>query len=294
MAKNKVKDKSTSSKKSFEVEMEDASGGNQSYKQFLILLVLLITYLVFKPSLKFGFVNWDDYESLVNNSNLEIFSKEWSWEAVKTLFTSDVLGAYIPLSSFTFAIEKYFFAPNPVAHPFVFHFSNLFLHLLSTFLVFLLFDKLLKNKIPALLGSLLFGIHPMHVESVAWVTERKDVLYGMFFLLSLLMYIRYIQAERNKPLWYGLALFLSVFSYLSKVQAVSLPLTMIVIDMLLARQWSSLKIVVLEKLPWWILSILFGFINLYFLTQTRTVRFQGSDLSYSLIEKITLAMYSYV
>jgi protein O-mannosyl-transferase len=292
MAKNKIKVK-PSGKDKEDFNKSDVLA-EKSIFNFWVLAVLLITFLIFKPSLKYGFVNWDDYESLVNNVNLASFGKEWSWAAVKNIFASDVLGAYIPLSSLSFALEKYFFAPDPAAHPSVFHFTNLFLHLVSTCLVFFLFTKLFKNKLPALFGALLFGIHPMHIESVAWVTERKDVLYGMFFLLSLLAYIRYIQEGSKKLLWYGLALLLSIFSYFSKIQAVTLPLTMVVIDMLLGRDWRSLKLLILEKLPWWILSLLFGCINIYFLLQTKTVRLEGSELSYSFFEKIALAVYSYV
>jgi protein O-mannosyl-transferase len=300
MAKKKIKAEFGSRRtgtglesKSIQANKEEGNDKKGIYSRILVFVVLFITFLVFKPSLKSGFVNWDDYESLVNNVNLESFGNEWSWAAVKKIFTTDVLGAYIPLSSLSFAIEKYFFAPNPIGQPFVFHFTNLLIHLISTYLVFLLFSQLSDKRLPAIFGALIFGIHPMHVESVAWVTERKDVLYGMFFLLGLLAYIRYAQSDQRKFFWYGMALLFSVLSYFCKIQAVTLPLTMVVTDMILGRNWSNLKLLFLEKLPWWILSLVFGLINIHFLLQTRIVRIEGNDLSYGFFEKIVLAVYSY-
>ena len=150
---------------------------------FIGLLIVLITFLVFIPALSLHFVNWDDPNNLLENESLKTFSYEWNWAAVKTIFTSDVIGNYNPLPVFSFAIEKYFFAQDPVANPFIFHLTNVWMHLICTLMVFFLFSKLGLNKTASFAGALLFGIHPMRVESVAWVTERIDVYMGYFFLL---------------------------------------------------------------------------------------------------------------
>ena len=104
-----------------------------------LALVVLVTLIIFWPSLSLEFVNWDDPQNLLENENLTIFAYQWDWNAVKNIFKSDVMGNYNPLPIFTFAIEKYFFARNPEANPFIFHFNNLWMHLVCTALVFTLF-----------------------------------------------------------------------------------------------------------------------------------------------------------
>ncbi|HOY42662.1 MAG TPA: hypothetical protein PLX60_12395, partial [Chitinophagales bacterium] len=124
-------------------------------------LVTILTFVVFLPSLSLGFVNWDDPYNLTENETLKVFATQWSWSGVKEIFTTDVIGNYNPLPVFTFAIEKYFFARNPLEHPFVFHFNNVWMHVLCTLFVFLIFTKLGMSRIAAIIGALLFGIHPM-------------------------------------------------------------------------------------------------------------------------------------
>ncbi|HET9057363.1 MAG TPA: hypothetical protein VFN30_11020 [Chitinophagaceae bacterium] len=258
------------------------------------LLLLFIIFLTFLPSLSLAFVNWDDAENLLDNDNLKIFAYEWNWKAVKTIFSDDVIGNYNPLPIFTFAIEKYFFAKNPATSPFVFHFNNLWMHMTCTFFVFVLLLKLGLTRTGAFIGALLFGIHPMRVESVAWVTERKDVLYGMFFMAALIAYVNFIQKEKNKTKWYVFSMALSLFSYFAKVQAVVLPLSMVAIDFYLKRKWSSPKILILEKLPWWVMSIVFGVLNIYFLKQNKSIDPDSSALAYTFIDRLAVGAYAYV
>jgi hypothetical protein len=103
------------------------------------VILVAVTFAVFYPSLSLGFVNWDDQVNILENKTLEPFTYEWSWGAVKSIFTTHVIGGYNPLSIFTFAVEKYFFAPYPTSAPFIFHFNNLWMHLVCTLLVFLIF-----------------------------------------------------------------------------------------------------------------------------------------------------------
>lgn len=255
-------------------------------------LILLITFLVFKHSLSLDFVNWDDQENIIDNATLRNFAVLWDWKDVKTIFMSNVMGGYNPLPIFTFAIEKYFFAHNPLLNPFIFHLDNLWMHLVCTFLVYALFTKLNVSKSAAFIGALLFGIHPMRVESVAWITERKDVLYGMFFLGALLTYINYTKSDKHKTRWYIFTIVISVFSYFSKIQAVTLPLTMIALDFYFKRNWRSPKILIIEKLPWWILSLVFGFINIHFLKLQNTIT-DKTVVKFNFLERLAVGAYSY-
>lgn len=257
------------------------------------VVILLITFFVFKHSLSLQFVNWDDPYNLLENETLKIFSYNWDWKAVKTIFTADVIGNYNPLPIFTFAIEKYFFAPDPVLKPFIFHFDNLWMHLVCTHFVYILFTKLGLSRTAAFIGALLFGIHPMRVESVAWITERKDVLYGMFFLGALLCYINYLNAVKNKTAWYILTIVLAIISCLSKVQAVTLPLTMVAVDFYFKRKWLSPKILIFEKLPWWLISLTFGLINIYTLKNQNSLNSDSHVVAFNFIDKLAVGAYSY-
>lgn len=258
-----------------------------------VAIVVTITFVVFVPSLSLGFVNWDDPFNLLENETLKAFATHWDWASVKAIFTTDVIGNYNPLPIFTFAIEKYLFAPNPLEHPFFFHVNNVWMHVVCTLFVFLIFTELGLGRIAAVIGALLFGIHPMRVESVAWITERKDVLYGMFFLTSLYAYIRYARNDAAKTKWYAFALLLSVFSYFSKVQAVTLPLSMVAVDFYLNRNWKNPKTLIAEKMPWWLLSLAFGLINIYFLKRNNSLSSSSHVVDYSFIDKLAVGAYSY-
>jgi tetratricopeptide (TPR) repeat protein len=274
-------------------EQKKASTPAKGSKNLYILLLLAVTTILFYPSLSYLLVDWDDNINLYQNKTLDSFASQWNWEQVKLIFTSDVGGNYNPLPIFTFAIEKYLFANDPVETPGIFHFTNLVLHLVCSILVFKLFTRLGLGIFFAFAGALLFGIHPMRIESVVWVTERKDVLYGAFFLGALLTYLNYVKGEADKYKWYGLTILLSVFSYFAKIQAVTLPLTMVALDFFIGRKWLTFKTLVIEKLPWWCLSLAFGLINIYFLRNAETI---ADDLfqQHAFLDRLAIGAYSYL
>ena len=146
--------------------------------------------------------------------------------------------------------------------PTVYHVNNVLLHLVCVFFIFRIFRSLNLSSLAAGAGALLFGIHPMRVESVAWVTERKDVLFGAFFLAALWFYIQYVKTGYVKKYFYA-ALGLFIFALFAKIQAVSLPLTMLLVDYYFKR---PLKIkLVIEKWAFFGLSLLIGLVGIYFL-----------------------------
>ena len=203
----------------------------RSYKE--ILIVLGLTFLVYIPSLRGDFVNWDDPD-YVN----ETFFK---FSDFKTLVTTPIQGNYHPLTVLSLALNYAISGMNAWSY----HLVNLLLHLLNCFLVFRLTLMLSSNALIAFVTSLLFGIHPMHVESVAWVTERKDVLYSAFFLSGLIAYIKFIESSRAKH--YVLAIVFLILALLSKPAAVVFPLVLFCIDLFRQRKL-SMKLVI-EKLP---------------------------------------------
>jgi tetratricopeptide (TPR) repeat protein len=169
--------------------------------------------------------------------------------------------------------------------PFLYHFDNVLLHVATTALAFFFFRALGVRGWGLALGTALFGIHPMRAESVAWVTERKDVLYGLFYIAALLTYWKYVTAQKSK--FYAFTLILGLLSLFAKIQAVSLPLSMLAMDWLAGRDLKSMK-VWLEKLPFFALSLVFGLVGIHFLNEAEGFK----DTGYSLMERFFFATAS--
>lgn len=213
--------------------------------------ILLATLIVYLPSLRNALTNWDDNQYLLTNPLVNQFS----FQTLAKLFapTTYALGNYHPLTLLTYAIEWHFAGANP----FVYHLTSLLLHLVSTVLVWRVVLALTAgNARSALVTAALFALHPMHVESVAWISERKDVLYTVFFLGSLLMYLQHGASGRARDLVGALLLFL--LSLLSKGQAVVLPVVFLLADAYQRRPLTRRS--VLEKSPFFLLALLFGVI----------------------------------
>ncbi|MEO0128149.1 MAG: tetratricopeptide repeat protein [candidate division WOR-3 bacterium] len=228
---------------------------NFSYRIKVIILIagiVIFTFVSLSPCLKNGYCNWDDYHLITANHSI----KELSWKNIKEIFSSGYVGTYIPLTVLSFALENKFFKLNP----FVTHLINLILHLLNVILVFGLLYLLTDNLLISAIVSLLFGIHPLHVESVAWATERKDMLYSFFFLSSLTFYHFYRQ--KAKKIYYFFSLLLFVFSLLSKPMAVTLPLVLILLDYYYEKQFKIKQIY--SKIAYLVPAILVGIINIHF------------------------------
>jgi len=203
----------------------------------ILFFVLVITFFAFSSSLLSGFTNWDDELLVVDNPEI----RSLDFNHIKTIFTSTASLGYIPLSIFSFAIEYHFFGLNP----FVFHLDNLILHLVVLALLFFFGLRLGLHAWASGLAVLLFGIHPMHVESVAWISERKDVLYAIFYLLALHSHWSYL--ETRKKSFYALIILYGLLSMLAKPMALSLPLILGVLDWMKGRKFTLN--VVWEKIP---------------------------------------------
>jgi len=215
-------------------------------KWALPLVAIVITGIAFYPSLFNGWTNWDDEVYVLNNENI----KEFSWGQIKYWFTEYHHGNYHPFTMISYMVEYSIAEFNPV----IYHFTNYLLHLLNTGLVFFFIFKLIGRKDAALITAILFGVHPMHVESVAWISERKDLLYTAFYLGSLLVYLGYKQTPDWKK--YIILLLLFSGSLFSKSAAVVLPVILLLIDYFQGRKL-TIKLFV-EKIPLFGLSIVFG------------------------------------
>jgi protein O-mannosyl-transferase len=225
-----------------------------SVKVALYLLVLSVcTWVVYTPALKAKFtINWDDDRYVTLNKDITTDSEE-AWH---NLLTKPYAENYHPLTMLSLKLDY----TIGKLRPSVYHRTNLLIHIGSALLVFWLVLLWVKNKEVALLCALVFAVHPLNVESVAWVSERKNVLYGFFFLASLVAYQYY--SLTSKWLFYLFSILLFVMSLLSKGMAVSLSVTLIAIDLFNRREVGIWKLC-LEKLPFFFLSFFFGFLAIH-------------------------------
>lgn len=249
-------------------------------------IILLVSFLVFSQGIQFGFVNWDDDRNIYENPNiLNITNWETFFGNLKAIFSTHVIGNYNPLAILSFALEKVVFGFD---HLGFWHLDNIILHLIVVMFVFRIGLALELNLIPAAFLALLFGIHPMRVESVIWLTERKDVLFGAFYFCALYYYIKSVKLKFQKR--YRIIILVSfILALLSKIQAVSLPLSMLVIDYYFGRKL-TLKLIT-EKWLYFLLAFITGVVGIYFL------RIQGSlesNTSFPFFERIFIGAYSYV
>ncbi|HAZ01204.1 MAG: hypothetical protein A2W95_17565 [Bacteroidetes bacterium GWA2_40_14] len=249
-------------------------------KPFLWLAAILgVTVAIYAPSLGFPFYpNLDDGRLILNNPVVIDFPNQMG-----TVFSEFVYGLYHPLTTLSFIADYQLFGTNPLG----FRLHNLILHLINVLLVFFFVTRLPTNKNVALFAALLFALHPMHMESVIWVSERKDVLFTFFFLLSLLCYLNW--HETGKKLWWATATVFFLFSLLSKATAVILPLVLIIVDYIRSGKinWKS----IINKWPYFLLSLIFGIVNIK--AQQSIDFIQPIADSYSLGQLVTMPVYSF-
>jgi tetratricopeptide (TPR) repeat protein len=250
--------------------------------------ILVLTFLVFSNTLSAGFVNWDDHGYLWLNPMV----KPLGSVDLAQIFTGHTHGNYSPLVILTYCFEHTFdtiVKPGEMAvenfQPFLYHLDNVLLHLGATAMAFFFLRALGLKGWGLALATALFGMHPMRSESVAWVTERKDVLYGLFYIAALHSYWKFAQNGQTRH--YLFTLLFGLLALFSKIQAVSLPLSMLALDWLAGRDWKSLK-VWLEKAPFFALSLVFGLVGIHFLGEAEGLK----DTGYPMTERFFFATAS--
>ena len=242
-----------------------------------ILGVCVLTAIVFFPMLSNGFTNWDDQFYITENPMLR--GPDWA-----SIFSKPLMANYHPLTVATLALNYQLSA----LEPFTYHLVNWIVHILNTGLVFFFAYKLSDQR-PwvGLITALLFGIHPMHVESVAWASERKDVLFTFFFVVSLIYYDKYIRQQNWK--FYLITITMFFLSLVSKPAAVSLPLVLLLMDWYRGRSLSVTK-VWLEKIPFFILSLIFGLMTIKFQEASKAF---AEAANYPFWQKIIFSFYGF-
>ena len=231
-------------------------------------LIAFLTSAAFLPTLQNHFVDWDDYPNLLDNFHY----RGLGWTHLRWMWTTFHMGHYIPLTWMTFGVDYLLWGLKP----FGYHLTSLLLHAANAAVFYFAALRLLKLALPgpaernqtglalsAGVAALLFALHPLRVGSVAWATERGDVLSGLFYLLTLLVYLRACEpgAHDHRSYWWSVGLF--VCALLSKSMAVSLPVVLLILDVYPLRRlggpigwWSApARRVYAEKIPFGLLAL---------------------------------------
>jgi hypothetical protein len=203
----------------------------------------IVTALFYVPVLDANFLNWDDPPYVTANPNI----RSLSWQTVRWAFTTFSEGIWHPLTWLSLAADHAVYGLQARG----FHLTNLLLHVANTILVFLTWEGLSGAFWRSAVLAALFGLHPMHVESVAWVTERKDVLSTFFWLLTIAAYARYVRTGTWAA--YGLVGVTYLLGLLSKPMLVTLPFALLLLDYwpLHRLSWRAM----LEKVPLLLIAV---------------------------------------
>lgn len=256
-------------------------------------VLVITTFLAFWGGFDNEFIQWDDQIYVTEN----YLVTNPSLASVRQAFRTTVALNYHPLTIVSLIINAGLSGWEQ-ARPFIV--TNTLLHVINVLVVFYLAWSLSnKNLFVALLTALLFSVHPMRVESVTWTSERKDVLYGFFFLTGCITYLKYIDSTQRK--WFIWSLVLFVMSCLSKAQAVVFPAVMLLLDYWKGRPL-TIKLLT-EKWLFWVLALVFGLIavdiqaggNFHGLTQTVGTSKKALDLGvFTIGERLLFALYGFM
>jgi tetratricopeptide (TPR) repeat protein len=217
------------------------------------LLLALITLLAYLPAARDGFVNYDDQDYVTENS---VVQKGLTWTGIQWAFTTGHASNWHPLTWLSHMADCELFGLNPGAH----HLVNVLFHTANAVLLLGLLLRLTGELWPSLFVAALFAWHPLHVESVAWISERKDVLSTFFALLTLLAYSKYVKENCRRCFWLALTFF--ALGLMAKPMLVSLPFVLLLLDYWPLQRLSTLnprpstcRRLALEKWPFFLLSV---------------------------------------
>ncbi|MGA1874551.1 MAG: tetratricopeptide repeat protein [bacterium] len=215
-----------------------------SLRRFVPVFLLLAALggLCFGNSLKNPLLNWDDHVYIQNNP----YIRKCSWNNLKSLFTRPYFKNYAPLHILSYNLDYLLWKFNPAGYRII----NLLLHILNGFFIFILVKKWYHLDIPAIIGATLFLVHPVQVESVVWLSQRKTVLAAFLFFLSLYGYLQY--KEHCGRFWYLCSLTFFTMSLLTKPAVITLPFLLLLHDRCFSKERARTSI--REKIPFFLLA----------------------------------------
>lgn len=208
---------------------------------FICAGLLIAILAVYGQVHGFAFLNYDDADSVTRNAHVE---SGWNADSVEWAVTSTDFANWFPLTRLSHILDVQLFGLDAGAH----HLTNVALHALTALLLFFVMKRITATTWPSAFIAFVFAIHPLHVESVAWIAERKDVLSALFWVLTLWAYLRY--KDRPNALRYALTILFFLCGLMSKPMIITLPFVLLLID-----DWMKRKPAILEKIPLFALSL---------------------------------------
>jgi len=258
------------------------------YRSFWICLILaLSTFVVFYQVHSFRFVTFDDPDYVYNNPNIQ---SGITLQAVKWALTVGYAHNWHPLTWISHMLDWQLFGNNAGGH----HLTNLIIHIANTLLLFIVLKQMTSALWQSAFVAALFTLHPLHVESVAWISERKDVLSTFFWILTMWAYLRYVKKPKISS--YLLIVIFFSLGLMSKPMLVTLPFVLLLLDYWpLERfdrlEWRTIYRLILEKIPFFILSAASSVVT--FLIQ-RSSKAVATLAGFSIKFRISNALISYI
>ncbi|MFC1566865.1 tetratricopeptide repeat protein [bacterium] len=254
-----------------------------AYKYFKLLLFVLI-FAAYSQSINNSFISLDDNNYIVENPVVQ----KINLKNIKTIFTTSFDGHYHPLLLLSFAVNYKISGLDPK----LYIVTNILIHFINCIFVFYLFLLLTKKRYIAYFISLVFALHPMNVESVAWISSRKNLLYAFFYLPALICYIKSLNKNDELKNFYAAMVYVCfVFSLLSKAQAITLPVILVCIDLFKYKRLSLIKNIK-NKVSLFAISFV-GLVMIYF-AQKDTGYLVSPLKNDTFIARILYASYAYI
>jgi tetratricopeptide (TPR) repeat protein len=270
-------------------------------------LLVLVTLALYWPVTGHDFVNYDDPDYVTANSHVQ---GGLNWQSIQWAFSNLEAGFWHPLTWLSILLDCQFYGLRAWGH----HLTSVLLHAASTGVLFLALQRMTRATWRSAFVAGLFGWHPLHVESVAWVAERKDVLSGFFWMLPLLLYARYAEGRRQKlegrgplsifhlpsSIFYFLSLFFFALGLMSKPMVVTLPLILLLLDWwpLQRRPFNTpspklkpMLPLIWEKVPFLAAALVCGVVTIYTVSGVGAL---GAATTFPLAGRIQNALLSYL
>lgn len=245
-----------------------------------LCLVALTTFFVFLPNINNDFLKcWDDHIYVVDN----VLIQDLTLSNLQSIFSTYTLGNYHPLTLLLYAVEYSCFQMEPSGY----HVVSIVLHVINCLLVCWLIYLMSGSLGVALVTGLLFAIHPLRVESVAWIADQKDLLCAFFFFITLILYLLF---RAKKSYWYyWLGLFTLVLSIFSKAVAITLPVLLVVVDYFKGRKFD--RTFFLEKIPYFLVAFGSGVLAI---VARQSYQYQLQETAFTFFEKVFMNIHRLV
>ena len=227
--------------------------------QLLAFAAILAAALAATAStVRYEFLNWDDPVYVLENP----WIRSWSWENLSHIFTKPYFNNFLPLHLLSYSLDYSIWGLKP----FGYHLGQVLLHALNAFLGFLVVRRLLGNFLIAVLAALFFAVHSSHVEAIAWISSRKEVLSTTFLLVSVYFYLRARASSALRPWPYALSIAAFALGLLSKLGVVTAPLFFVLVDLLVWKRprrdrkfWTE---VLVSKIPYAVAGLVAVLLNM--------------------------------